>query len=52
MSSNKNKQYKPRVVVLGNTGTRVLKSRKDKIFSRQALKLNLKKQINENSTHS
>jgi hypothetical protein len=37
------KEYKPRVVVQGNTGTRVMKSKKDKQNSRQALKLQLKK---------
>lgn len=36
------KEYRPRVVVKGNTGTRVMKSKKDKAHSRQALKLALK----------
>ena len=36
------KDYKPRVVVRGNTGTRAMKSKKDKANSRQALKLQLK----------
>lgn len=36
------KEYKTRVVVLGNTGTRVMKSKKDKANSRQQLKLQLK----------
>ena len=36
------KEYKPRVVVQGNTGTRVMRSKKDKQNSRQALKLQLK----------
>ena len=36
------KEYKPRVVVQGNTGTRVMKSKKDKQNSRQALNLQLK----------
>ena len=36
-------EYKPRVVVQGNTGTRVMKSKKDKANSRQNLKLQLKK---------
>ena len=36
------KEYKPRVVILGNTGTRVMKSKKDKANSRQQLKLQLK----------
>ncbi len=37
------KEYKPRVVVQGNTGTRIIVSKKDKAKSRQALKLQLKK---------
>lgn len=36
------KEYKPRVIVRGNTGTRVMRSKKDKANSRQALKLQLK----------
>lgn len=36
------KEYRPRVVVKGNIGTRVMKSKKDKAYSRQALKLALK----------
>lgn len=44
MKKNAPKQYRPRVMVIGNTGTRVLKSRKDKSTSRQALKLALKKE--------
>ena len=36
------KEYKPRVVVQGNTGTRVMRSKKDKQNTRQALKLQLK----------
>jgi predicted acetyltransferase len=36
------KEYRPRVVVKGNTGTRVMKSKKDKAYSRQTLKLALK----------
>ena len=36
------KEYKPRVVVQGNTGTRVMRSKKDKKNTRQALKLQLK----------
>ena len=36
------KEYKPRVVVQGNTGTRVMRSKKDKANTRQALKLQLK----------
>ena len=36
------KEYKPRVVVRGNTGTRVMRSKKDKQNTRQALKLQLK----------
>lgn len=37
------KKYKPRVVVRGNTGTRVMRSKKDKANTRQKLKLELKK---------
>lgn len=37
------REYKPRVVVRGNTGTRVMSSKKDKQNTRQALKLQLKK---------
>jgi hypothetical protein len=40
---NKMKEYRPRVVVRGNTGTRVMRSKKDKSSSRQALKLELKR---------
>lgn len=36
------KEYKPRVVVMGNTGTRVMRSKKDNQNTRQALKLQLK----------
>lgn len=36
------KEYRPRVIVKGNTGTRVMKSKKDKVRSRQYLKLELK----------
>lgn len=39
---NKVKEYRPRVLVKGNTGTRVIKSKKDKQSSRQSLKLALK----------
>lgn len=39
------KPYRPRVVVLGNTGTRVMKSRSDKQNTRQSLKLQLKREI-------
>lgn len=39
---NKAKEYRPRVVVKGNTGTRIIKSKKDKQNSRQSLKLALK----------
>lgn len=35
-------KYRPRVVVKGNTGTRTIKSKKDKLNSRQALKRQLK----------
>lgn len=44
MKKNVKKEYRPRVVVQGNTGTRVMKSRKDKNTSRQALKLALRKE--------
>jgi hypothetical protein len=37
------KEYRPRVVVRGNTGTRVMRSKKDTSSSRQALKLELKR---------
>ena len=40
---NKNKEYYPRIRVISNTGTRVIKSKKDKNISRQKLKLQLKK---------
>jgi hypothetical protein len=43
MKQIKQKAYKPRVVVRGNTGTRVMRSRKDKANTRQALKLALKR---------
>lgn len=36
------KEYKPRVIVRGNTGTRVMRSKKDKQNTRQNLKLQLK----------
>lgn len=42
MKANKKKEYKPRVVVKANIGTRVMKSKKDKMNSRQKLKLELK----------
>lgn len=38
------KKYHPRVIVRGNTGTRVIKSKKDKQNSRKALKLALSKE--------
>lgn len=37
------KEYRPRVIVRGNTGTRIMRSKKDKSSSRQALKLELRK---------
>jgi hypothetical protein len=37
------KQYRPRVIVRANIGTRTMRSRKDKLNSRQSLKLALKK---------
>lgn len=36
------KEYKPRVVVHGNTGTRVMRSKKEKQNTRQNLKLQLR----------
>lgn len=42
MKNNVKKEYRPRVVVLGNTGTRTMKSKKDKQNSRQSLKLALR----------
>ena len=42
MKNIKTKEYRPRVIVQGNTGTRVMKSKKDKAYSRQSLKLALK----------
>lgn len=44
MKTDTNKVYRPRVIVRGNTGTRVMKSRKDKATSRQAMKLALRKE--------
>lgn len=41
--NNKVKEYRPRVIVRGNTGTRIMRSKKDKSSSRQALKLDLKR---------
>ena len=35
-------EYKPRVIVRGNTGTRVMRSKKDKQNTRQNLKLQLR----------
>lgn len=48
MQKKRNTEYKPRVVVKGNTGTRVMKSKQDKQNTRQALKLSLKKYLNNN----
>lgn len=42
MKRTTKKSYKPRVIVRGNTGSRVMKSKKDKANTRQALKLALK----------
>lgn len=36
------KEYKHRVVIRGNTGTRVMRSKKDKQNTRQNLKLQLR----------
>lgn len=44
MKTDANKVYRPRVIVRGNTGTRAMKSRKDKASSRQAMKLALRKE--------
>ena len=44
MKSNTKKVYRPRVIIRGNTGTHIMKSRKDKMNSRQSLKLALKKE--------
>ena len=44
MKNQEQVPYKHRVIVRGNTGTRVMKSKKDKVNSRQSLKLNLKKE--------
>ena len=41
------KPYMPRVVVKMNTGTRVMKSKKDKKNSRQALKQAIKELLND-----
>lgn len=38
LKNNKTKEYRPRVIVRGNTGTRIIASRKDKQNSRQSLK--------------
>ena len=46
MKNTTKKTYKPRVVVRGNTGSRVMKSKKDKANTRQALKLALKMAYN------
>lgn len=45
---NTKKPYMPRVIVKMNTGTRVMKSKKDKAKSRQALNLELKKRFENN----
>lgn len=42
MKTTTKKDYRPRVIVCGNTGTRVMKSKKDKLGSRQSLKKQLK----------
>lgn len=44
---NTKKPYMPRVIVKMNTGTRVMKSRKDKAKSRQALKQAIKELLND-----
>jgi hypothetical protein len=40
---NQTQPYKHRVIVRGNTGTRVMKSKKDKMNTRQSLKLQLRR---------
>lgn len=42
MKRNKNSNIKPRVVIGFNTGTKVIRSKKDKQNSRQRLKLELR----------
>jgi predicted acetyltransferase len=42
MKARQKKEYKPRVLVKANIGTRVMKSKRDKAYSRQSLKLELK----------
>lgn len=42
MKTTTKKIYRSRVIVRGNTGTRVMKSKKDKMNSRQSLKKQLK----------
>lgn len=37
-NTKSSKQYRPRVIVRGNTGTRIIPSRKDKQSTRRALK--------------
>jgi hypothetical protein len=44
MKKHTKKSYRPRVLVRCNTGTRIIKSRKDKLASRQQLKLSLSKE--------
>ena len=38
MSKIIKKEYRPRVIVRGNTGTRIISSKKDKANTRRALK--------------
>ncbi len=44
MKRTTKKTYKPRVIVRGNTGSRVMKTKIDKANTRQSLKLALKKE--------
>lgn len=41
MSKAIKKEYRPRVIVRGNTGTRIIASKKDKANKRQSLKREL-----------
>lgn len=44
-----NKPYMPRVIVKMNTGTRIMKSRKDKANTRQALNKKTKEMVDYGS---
>ena len=45
MKAKREKLWKPRVLVLFNTGTRIIPSRKDKSMTRRALKRALTKEF-------